>query len=891
MNIFQKVTIASLKKNKTRTIVTVIGIILSAAMICAVTTSISSFQNFLLRNFEYNDGSWHGSALDASMEQLETIKNSNQIEDMVYGIKIGYAKVDSVNEGKPYLYLIGASENFEEMMPVHITAGTYPTNQDEILLPNHLLDNGGVSYKIGDVLTFELGDRVSDGYTLGQQNPYYDDNEYTEILEVRETKTFTVVGFYERPSFEDYAAPGYTAITVADEEISGVEHFDVYFTMHNVNNVYSFMNDNEFSGKTNTDVLLLLGASRYNGYYAMLYGLAAIVIALIMFGSISLIYNAFSISVSERTKQFGLLSSIGATKKQLRKMVFFEAFWVSIIGVPIGVAVGVGGISVTLLLIGEKFMTSLGTHLPMKICVSPMSIVVACVVALVTVLISAWIPSRRAMNVTAVEAIRQNGDIKVNSKTVKTSKVTYKLFGLPGVLASKHFKRNRKKYRTTVMSLFMSIVLFVSASALSGYLVESVGDAYGTYQYDIYCCLSTNKVDDISPSQLLEMIRKEETVIEAAYTQRYIIGCNIEKENLTDEWLNDIARASTESEGVDPSLEYIQVAAFFVEDSVYRAYLKDNGLDEKLYMSTDNPLAVSIDGQTRFSSSEEKFVTVNTLKNKSCELTAEFLETPEGYYYHSEFTDENGNLMCRFVDMENSEIYMDVPRREAYTVVDLEIGSTLYKYPYFVDSSADLILLYPNSAALSIVPEISSNDDYSILIRSSDHIATYGAVGEILTANGLSDKYLNDYAASVQRSRDLVTIIQVFSYGFIVLISLIAAANVFNTISTNIILRRREFSMLKSVGMTSKGFNKMMNYECLLYGAKALLYGLPVSVGITYLIYLSASQGVSTGFHLPWSAIGVAVFSVFAVVFATMMYAMRKIKKDNPIDALKNENL
>jgi putative ABC transport system permease protein len=137
----------------------------------------------------------------------------------------------------------------------------------------------------------------------------------------------------------------------------------------------------------------------------------------------------------------------------------------------------------------------------------------------------------------------------------------------------------------------------------------------------------------------------------------------------------------------------------------------------------------------------------------------------------------------------------------------------------------------------------------------------------------------------------MITVINVFAYGFIILISLIAATNVFNTVSTGISLRRREFAMLKSVGMTSKGFNKMMNYECLLYGAKALLFGLPTSFIITYLIYFFVSHGAEISFVLPWSAIGIAVFSVFAVVFATMMYSMSKIKKDNPIDALKNENL
>ena len=148
-----------------------------------------------------------------------------------------------------------------------------------------------------------------------------------------------------------------------------------------------------------------------------------------------------------------------------------------------------------------------------------------------------------------------------------------------------------------------------------------------------------------------------------------------------------------------------------------------------------------------------------------------------------------------------------------------------------------------------------------------------------------------NYAEGVESNRSVIIIIKVFAYGFIILISLIAAANVFNTITTNINLRRRDFAMLKSVGMDDKGMRKMLNFECILYGTKALIYGLPVSVGVTYLIYRSIRRGIDTEFFIPWTAVGIAVLSVFIVVFVTMMFSMNKIKKDNPIDALKNENL
>ena len=160
-----------------------------------------------------------------------------------------------------------------------------------------------------------------------------------------------------------------------------------------------------------------------------------------------------------------------------------------------------------------------------------------------------------------------------------------------------------------------------------------------------------------------------------------------------------------------------------------------------------------------------------------------------------------------------------------------------------------------------------------------------------LDEHGLPSGNLYDAADREETNRNLMFIINVFAYGFIVLISLIAAANVFNTISTGINLRRREFAMLKSVGMTQKGFHKMMDYECLMYGAKSLLWGLPAAVGVTYLIYRSINAGYVTNFYIPWVSIAVAVFSVFAVVFATMLYSTNKLKNENIIDALRNENL
>ena len=295
----------------------------------------------------------------------------------------------------------------------------------KIILPEHLTSNGKVNYKLGDTVTLDVSDRTLDGRRLGQDTPVYTYDSETQVeimsgerLKNTEPRTYTVVGIYERPTFEDYSAPGYTALTAADTKSADQAPIHCYFKLHKPAGVYDFMKEmgytQEYRYAYNTKVLLYSGTAPFDSFLTAFYSLAAIIIALIVFGSVSLIYNAFSISVSERTRQFGLLSSVGATRKQLRRMVLFEALAVSIVGIPLGILVGIGGIGITLLLIGDKFFSIVRVNIPMRLCVSWQAVVIAAVIALVTVLISAWIPSKRATGVSAVEAIRQSMDIKVS---------------------------------------------------------------------------------------------------------------------------------------------------------------------------------------------------------------------------------------------------------------------------------------------------------------------------------------------------------------------------------------------------------------------------------------------------------------------------------------------
>ena len=892
MRIFLKVTLKSLLKNKVRTIITILGIILSTILFTSVTTSISTGLNYIQENYVYADGSWHGNVLNTSSDMIDKIESFKEVDEVVYSKQLGYSKLEDIKDPeKPYIYVLGASSKFEKLLPVHITQGSYPRNESEIILPNHLSNYGGVTYKIGDEIKLNIGQRSVDGYILQQEEPYFKDEELKveETLVNVETFKYKVVGFYERPSFEYPSSVGFTAITYLNEIKKDDRLFNVYFTMNNAKDVYNFLEDNKIDGYANEDVLMVMGASKNNSLRSIAFILGSVIIILIMFGSIALIYNAFSISVSERTKQFGLLSSVGATKSQIILMVLSESLFIGLIAIPIGIILGIGGLWALTGLLGNQLRIFSAFDLPIKLKVSLVAILISVLISQLTILISALIPAIRATKVSAIQAIRQQREIK--AKKSKTSKITYKLFGLPGVLASKNFKRNKSKYRATVISLIMSIILFVSTAGFSKYLMAASKASFDSSGYDIVYSEFDEKSSNISKEEVLSSLDKAEGVTASTYVTRFKYYYNLPNAILTDEWVNDSAGSNIYVEGIDESISHNIVVINFLEDNEYKKILKENNLDENVYFNKTNPVAIAIDGYNVYSISKDKNIHINILKNSVTNVKTEYLINKEGYYLNKEYNDSNNQRMCEFINILDENDKIIIPRSEAYVSFDLNIGKTLYSKPYYIDSDAYLNIIYPQSLIESVMKEQANEGNIEFLFKSSNHTKTFNSMKKTLTEYGLNTNGLYDYAQAVEKSRDVILIVKIFSYTFIGLIALISIANVFNTISTNIILRKREFAMLKTVGMSSKDFNKMMNFECLLYGGKALLIGLPISIIFTCLLYLIISYGIDIKFSLPWGAIVLSIVTVFLVVFITMIYSMSKIKKDNPIDALKSENI
>lgn len=863
MNIVNKVTIRHLKENKRRSLVTIIGVIISVAMITAVATLGVSFLDLMIRQDISSNGEWHVQYKDVHPNQIQEIKQDKETESLILSSD-GYANLEgSNNDYKPYLYFKNYNKVGMEHFPMEVIEGRLPQKENEIAISEEIGSNAEVDYQIGDQLTLDIGDRwqLADGTKLTQNNSLQrdDDNLYEE-LRFNETKTVTIVGKIERPTWEPTWSPGYTVIGFVDEKsLSKNDTVDAFVILQKVkSSLYDHAENlaQKHGMETiyyNSDLLRYYGVTENDSLRTTLYSLSGIIMGIIIIGSVALIYNAFAISVSERARHLGMLSSVGATKKQKRNSVFFEGTVIGAISIPIGIVSGLLGIGITFAFINKYLQGALGVSENLELVVTSSSLLIACGISILTIFISTYIPAKKASKVSAIDAIRQTQDIKLSGKTVKTSKLVRKVFGLEAEIGLKNVKRNRKRYLATVFSLVISIVLFLTVSYFTDNLKKSLEMSQNDLQYDIQISSSTLEREDLVRFTKLDHVTKS-TIIEEAQLES-LIGM--------DELPAQLKKQVQENE-------------FALEDGKYTYYVSIHGLDEESFRVYAEQVGVNA---ADFVAKHDtvKAIVIDHISYQDYS-SGKFVETKA-------IESEVGNVIDLFTrpygDMEKEQ-----PERELISSV--QIGALTDQVPVGVhtNSLGGLNLIVPETTVdqLGLDPKVVTN---FVFLNSSDPLATQTAIEDLKETN------IDIYNVYQQRQQEeqIILLMSVFTYGFITLISLISVANIFNTISTSISLRKREFAMLRSVGMTPKGFNKMINYESIFYGVKALLYGLPISVLIMIGIHTSIGNTFEYGFNLPWMSILFVIVVIFLIVGSAMLYSISKIKNENIIESLKQENI
>jgi len=838
MGILKTFTFKSLLKNRKRTIVTIVAIIITAAMLTGVATIAVSFQDLFIRQAINDYGNYHVKYENVPEEKVSYLKHHDLVQYSFSSALIGHSKINLKDEGKSTVQISGYDESGFKKQPIKLVEGALPKNSSQVVIEERLAKH--INIKIGQKIDLDIGLRKFD-----------DDNKEVIIADSKEY-TYEVVGLIKRADFEVINYTDYIILTMIDDRLNNVVQQSVSLTYKSpknaINKSIKIAEDtslpklggiySDYSFTFNKELLRWLGASIGEGFSRFTESAALIISILIVIGSFTVIYNSFNISINERKKQFGVLRSIGATKKQIRSSIYWEGILLSIIGIPLGIISGLIGIGITLKIADGLVQDIFNNAVSLNLVISPIAILFAIAFMVFTIFISVIMPAKKASRISPIEAIKLTTDI-VNPKKIKTSKITRRLFGIEGEIALKNLKRNKKKYFATIISLFISIVLFVTFNSFMNYTTD-VSSAYLEQDnYDLSIAFSTD--DLYYKTQFVNSVKELEEVEEITKVRSFQLSTLIKKDRFSS-YFND---------------NFFDLMNFKKEDDAYLL----------------NVMVVSI--SDNYFDTYSKLVSQDNENIESVLVTRHVLQTDVLHSF--DMLDVSiGDKLNIFSDDQEKSVDITIAKLADSSPLGVEVPNVMPILVVSEDTYSEII------TQLNL--EVSnSNDNYFIKTEKP-----YLLEEKIEEMHNISygNLYLYNQHAHSRNNRKMALLISIFVYGFVILITLIGVTNIVNTISTNINLRRREFAMLKSVGLTRKGLHKILNYESFFYGFKSLAFGLPASIVSSYLLYLSFGFISSFEFVVPIKSLVISSIGVFVIVFLTMIYSTKRLKSENLIESI-----
>lgn len=856
MNIVNKLTIRHLKENKGRTVVTTLGICVSVAMITAVFVAMASFLNLFGEIGLITSGKWDTEFKYLNQKQVQQIEKDSRIsktglqyfdEDMSFKLKNATSYKKGVGD-----ILVG-DKAFFEMMLTGDCDGKVPTNDNEVAVEeDFLVQNGMKSAKVGDKITFTQGQRQlpDESYVTGG---YYDENEkfvpsgkekeYTITCILHNNPATRYKGIWRGISEAERKTDRVCAtVTLAKQDMNACKTIEAIQKEYKIESVYN-----------NEDVLASYLSGNQGGFLYTMLPIVLVILILIVIASVMLIYNAFGMSLSERVRYLGMLASVGATKAQKRKSVYYEGAILGAVGIPVGILAGILGIGITLKLLGRKIISTgmiMGVsdrNMQMKTVVPFWAIIGIVLMSIFTIFISAFIPARKASKITPIDAIRQRQEIKVKPKKLKAPKYIKKIFGYEGELAYKNLKRNGRKARMITASIALSIVLFISCNYFCNMFVQASGYEKNI-PYQVSTIVSYKHMNELNDA-LDKMQGVDKYYIDVVDTS---ISLGKESGIVKNNGIKDMKHYNSAYSSLFGGNKDVSTMIHYIGDSEFNKLCKDNGIDYKSFYG-DNLKCVLLNNLSHKNDSSKVF---------------------------------NASIVGQHI-VENEQYILNGDK-----ALDIEVGGLAkYSKSSFACSLAipNVVTMFiPYSQYVKVMSSDSSEPDVTVCIETKEHEAVAENLEKLLSENDFGGTYVVDCVDSLQTMNTVIFVIQVFVYGFITLISLITVANIINTVSTNIALRRKEFAMLKSVGTTPKGFSKMISLESVFYALKAVVIGVPISVAVCIVINkMLDSTAIPYTFDFKLYLIVIAV--VFAVIGLTMLYSVRKLKDDNIIETLKED--
>lgn len=929
MNLMKTLTLKNLKLNRKRTIVTIIGIILATALLSALVTLVSSFQYSMIEYQKQKGGDFHVKFSNVKMSELSEFKNNRNIESTFETMGMGFAKLDGCkNEDKPYAYVMATDEAGFERGCFKLIEGRMAKNEDEIVIPRHLKTNGRIDIKVGDEITLDVGKRYdSNTESVISENCAYEHE--AETLTDTVTKHYKVVGIMERPGYgmEDYSAAGYTFVTYSDELAaidngtkSEASEADTTLTVYSRYTQKALRNKDavtadiigvdeklfekannssvEMSSEESDRFLKEMENAKYDiymngflisyecvfpidGTFKALFTVAAVVALIIILTSVYCIKNSFNISITEKIRQYGMLASVGATRRQIKSSVKTEAAMLGVVGIPVGT---MSGILASLILVKVVNALSAGwLNFALSFHTSLPALILAVILSIATIYFSATGSARRAAKVTPLEAIRNTKEIKIKSAKLKTPAIIGRIWGIGGVISYKNIKRNNKKYRTTVTSIVICSVTFIVISYFMSMAFSMVGMSYASTDYNIGINMSYKK--DIDIEKLSKLVSGIEEVDD------YLVGASydfdVDNPEYTKEYGEYCRKLIDESEDVS-QMFLITV----LDDKSYDKYASDAGIKnaaEGAILVNKGTFAVYNENSSKYVKKEMELYKYKAGDTIRCGYNV-YDDAPsddnavEGDTESS--TEDNNNGIRKTVDVTIAGVTDKVPiGYEGYS------NNTLYTL-LFMNQKGFESLWADGKNGNEIKPGYASYSAYVVAENADEYQDTFEKETEGNPEYSQISFYVSNMDKQMRDEKSLFTLLGVFAYGLIVVIALIGITNIINTLSTGMELRSREFATLRSIGMTDKQFAGMVRLESVFISVKALVIGVPLGILISYLLCVMMNRmDDAIIYEPPYKAIILCIVVVIMLIYAIMKLSMTKLRHNNIIETIKNENL
>ena len=888
MKVLNKLSIKDLKLNKKRSIVIIIGIILSTALICGVAGLVTSFQKTFVETSKRNSGNYHTIFYDVPKDELKYIEENRGVENYYLSEELGFSYIPNAkvttDEEKPYVNIISMDDNFLKNMAIDIKEGRLPENDSELAISTRINEKYKTNFKVGDTITLDVGElQLEDGTKLNKHNSYLNNTGENEEFQQEEiinskVKNYKIVGIIERPEtcIEPMEAPWFTVLTKmqkienkANIAVLYTNPYDYVKNTENINKMEKSGNNTEpqyaFGGlrnkyksykydiKINSELLAYEGANLSDETLKLIYGLGAFIMAIVLVSSVFVIRNGFAISITERLKQYGMLSSIGATKKQIKKSVYFEGFILGIIGIPLGILSGILAIYILVQVVNHILKDFVTNSSLLTYSISWSAIIVSIVVATITIWFSCKKSAKKASKVTPIEAIRSSEDVKLKAKKIKCPKIITKIFKTGGEIAYKNLKRSKKKYRTTVISIIVSVVIFIAISSFIEYGFK-MSSAYYTeidYDYVVYC---NNNVSSEDKEEYLKEKEKNTKILadisNLADIDEYSINKYISLEMPMDDKhkaeLTEYGKYIKEHYLANVEIDTVNIVSLSKDE--YNRYLKKIGGNYDSYKDG----AILVDNN------------INTVENG---------KKAQGSMYNW----KKGDTIQGKIN--NKDYSIKIIDKTEETVKGINN-------------------LYNTEATLIVSDEwleknIGDYETISMYAKTKDADKLDEEIEQYKQEENIEDSEIRIFniQENARAQNAVVLVISIFLYGFIGVITLIGITNIFNTITTNMNLRKKEFAMLKSIGMTKKEFNRMIRLESIFYGVKSLIIGIPIGILLSYGMYNVFKDNMQMSYNLPLKAIIISIIFVSIIIGIIMKYSMSKINKQNIIETIRNDNI